>query len=272
MVNISVIWENHKKFIIEVAAAALIMGLFFLIFVRPASRKAAECDLKAKKSEAGLREMFKGPENEHPTEALKREYQKMQDELKTREEDLMRDVGFPVEAPFVLPQGETQKSVYFVSVHDRTREEVRNKADLAAIELADADLGFDKMPKDEEAQSALYALSVVRKAALAAVDAQVSSIVKVLLRTGKERSVQVHDRRIEEKVVSVEVRGTPDSIMRWMKYLQRRGACLLVVNADLTGMKDSPEVRGVVDFAAVTVRRVEKSEDAEEEQAPGKRY
>ncbi len=265
MTNLSVALTEHKRFLIEAGAAVLITGLFFLIFVRPASRKASDFEVKGKKSESAVREMFKGPENEHPTEALKRQYQKMQGDVRTREEELIRDVGFPIEAPFIIPQSEAQKSVYFVSVHDRTKDEIKNRADLGAIELADYDLGFDKMPRDEEAGGALATLAVVRRAALEAIEARVSSVVKVLLKTGKDRSVQIHDRRIEEREISMEVRGTPDSIMRWMKGLHRRGSYLLVVNADITGLKDSPEAKAVVEFSAITVTKAEKSEDDEEE-------
>jgi len=269
MGNFSVLWEEHKKFIIGVLASVLVVGIFFLAFVRPTAKEAQATAKKAAKEKEKLTTLFQG--EEIPTPGLKREYRKMQDALGTREEEILADVAYAVESPFLLPQGETQPGVYFSTIHDRTREEVRNMADLSAIELMDQDLGFDKTPSAKDSAEALAVLSMIRTASLAAIEAGVSAIVKILLRTGKERSVQLHDRRIEENIIQMEVRGETDAILRFLKNLQRRGAFLLVLGCDISRIKDDNRVRGVVDFAALSVRTVEKTDEDEEDDKGGDR-
>lgn len=269
MGNLSALWEEHKKFVLGVGGAAVVMALVFFLFIRPASEAAEAQASKAKKEKRKLAALFQGPAEEHPTQALKREYQKRQGALRAREEELLREVCYTAEAPFLLPQGETQPDVYFTTIHDRTREEVRNAADLHAIELSDLDLGFDKMPGKKEAADALAVLSMVRTACLAAVEAGVSRISRILLRTGRERSVQMHDRRLEERILQMEVQGHPDAVLRLLRRLQRRGAFLLVVGCEVTRLKDDDRVKGVVDFAALSVRTIEEAEGYGEEEDGG---
>jgi hypothetical protein len=268
--NLTVIWEQHKKFILGVGAAAVFVGLFYMFFIKPANSKAETAHQKAARAQKKLKALFLTPPEQHPTEGLKRKYEALQGELGSLEAELIQDLSFPVEPPYVLPGGERNFTAYFVDIQGRAKDEVKNLSDLNAIELKAVELGFDRPPSDkEECTRALGDLATVRRACLAAIDAGVSSIDKVILKTGKERSMQVHDRRLEERVIAMEVRGTPSSVLRWMKNLQRRGAFLLVVSADIARVKEGEDVKGTVEFAALQIRRVERSEEDEDEEESG---
>ncbi|MHC5036403.1 MAG: hypothetical protein ACYTHM_03745 [Planctomycetota bacterium] len=261
------IWEVHKRFIIGIVVSLLFLVAAYQIAVAPLNRKAKTETVKSKDSERRLNKHF-APGVEEPTDGTYKRYRKASSTLMTQLDEMKQIVGFPVQAPFVLPAGESLPKAYYLDVASKTAREVLVAANTRAIQVVPKVLTSCQGAVDrEKVDAALVSLAVYRQALLTAVMAGVASLESVTFNTG-ERSAPIENVRLVEDLISITVKGTPGSIHTWLKSLGRRDSFLMIASAQIKRLESVEEgewVTAKVHLGPLTMEEVVVEEEEEDE-------
>ncbi|MHC4777491.1 MAG: hypothetical protein ACYTFG_02815 [Planctomycetota bacterium] len=262
---INQIWEAHKRFIIGIAVGALFVLLAHQIAVAPLGKKATKVAKRSADNEKKLTALFNENAEEHPTPTTENKYRKAMARANTELDDARTAVGFPVQAPFLLPAGEGMPEAYYIDVFSKTKRKIQVAANSRAIDINQQVL--QGRARVEDVAKALVALAVLERTLLTAIVSGVSSLDSVEFGSG-ERSAPIHNYRLDESLLTVTVRGTPASIQEWLRSLGRRESYLVIASASIKGPeKDSEDelVTAKVQLGPVAVSEVALPEDEEEE-------
>jgi hypothetical protein len=258
------IWEMHKRFIIGVVVALLFLLAAHQILVAPLNRAAAESQNDAADTEKSLKRLFAA--EQPPTETALKRARTASSALKTQFDDVKKMVGFPVQAPFLLPAGEDMPEAYYVDVFSKTRREIEVAANNRAVAIDPRALAAQTSVERDKVPQALVALAVTRRALLTAVAAGILSIEAVNFDAG-QRSAPIQDQRLAENLVAVTVRGPAHAVQEWMQSLGRRGSFLVIADAEIRGPDvDAGDnlVTAKVRVGPLTIETVEPAEEEEE--------
>lgn len=258
------IWETHKAFIIGIVVGLLFLFVAHRIAVAPLHREAAKTLENAQRNEKNLMGLFKGSDDQ-PTRTTANLYRKANSGVQSELDALRTMVGFPVQAPYVLPAGEKMPEAYYVDVFSKTVREIQVAANSRAVEIRDQVLAgrgsVDDVP------SALVGLAVFRRAVLTAIAAGVSSIEAVLF-SASERSAPIQGFRLSEALITLTVKGSSLSLQEWLANLGRRDSFLIIATAELKG-PEGPEggelVTAKVSLGPLTVTEAAPAEEDMEE-------
>jgi hypothetical protein len=235
------IWENNKMFIIGVAVAALFLVVAYQVAVAPQGREAVKMQKKSAEGLRTLKKTFSPESPEHPTQNTEQAYRAAASTLVSDLDQLRKTVAFPVQAPFVLPAGESMPEAYLADVRSKTKREIEAAANARAIGISErVRSAGEGSVEAKQVPEALVQLAVMRRALLTAVDAGVASLDDVLFNAG-ERSAPVAGQRLGAKLVSVSVKGSPGSLQEWLRNLGRRESFLLVASVQVRGPDPNAE-------------------------------
>lgn len=260
------IWEVHKRFIIGIVVGVLFLLVFYYIFVAPLDARAKKSVQSSADVEKRLKGLFSSGKKEHPTRTTINQYNKVLSALNTRRDEIRTMVGFPVQAPYVLPAGELMPQAYYVDVFSKTKREIQAAANSRAVAVQSQVLAG--MGRVDDVPSALVALAVMRHALLSAVASGVSSLDSVAFQSG-ERSAPFQGFRLEEKLITVTVKGSPKAVQDWLVSLGRRDAFLMIASASLKGPENieaGEEVTAKVQIGPLTVKEAALPKEGEEEE------
>ena len=261
------IWETHKGFIIGIVVGILFIIVAYQVAVAPLFEKADKSVKRSADSEKRLNSLFGNETAEHPTRTTKLRYQKSLNSLKTELDDLRNMVGFPVQAPFVLPAGEKMAGAYYVDVFSKVKREIQVAANSRAISIKPRALEGRGTVEREKVPEAMVSLAVLRRVLLTAIAAGVTSIDAVTMGSG-ERSAPVMGYRLEEKLITVTVKGSSRSVQEWLTNIGRRDSFLMIASASIKGPEPGdPEedVTAKIQIGPLTVKEMAPVSSDEEE-------
>jgi len=201
------IWAAHKRFLLAVGAALLVVfvasRIVHSMFVSPASRleRSTESLLEKLRRRAA------------PTQDDIREQKNRGRELDARLAEAEARVGFTVDPDFLLPRG----GDFDLAYNDRFREvrdSVMGRAGVEGITI-DPSLGMpESTPADRaEAQRVLKALDLIREVLHRALDQGVDSIPQIRIPTGGRKGFLAAKSYLREIRASFEVTGSADAVV-----------------------------------------------------------
>jgi hypothetical protein len=260
------IWESHKRFIIGIVVGALFILVAHQIAVAPMGKKVEKIRKRSSESARHLDNLFDPGKVEHPTPTTKMKYRKARARLSSELDDMRTQVGFPVQAPFVLPAGEGMPEAYYMDVFSKSKRKIQVAANSRAIDIHQQVLQGRR--RVEDVPKALVTLAVLERALLTAIVSGVTALESVEFASG-QRSAPVEGYRLEEDLITVTVKGTPASIQDWLRSLGRRESFLMIATAEIKGAgteEPSELVTAKVQLGPlmVTEKAPEESEEEEE--------
>ncbi len=256
------IWQEHKKFIIAVAAGLLVFLIGETIIGSSYTSKVQASERTLSSQRASLRQV-------KPTAKNLREIRDVQSDLAARWQAASEKLIFQSGKRFELRDDEARPDDVYFNVVNEVKREVEEAAERRNIQLPD-NLGLPATtPRTrEEAKRYLRALDVVQRVVRLAVEADVLAITDIDIPKGATRSKRNRRSRddadfLERLELRFRVRGSAPSLVRLVESLQAP-ASYLVLAKDSRILGPEPDDPGPSEAVLVMAALDIESLDLEE--------
>jgi hypothetical protein len=233
--------QANQRFLAMVGGAALLLLVFQWLFVSGKRADAAAARTTYGKQTAELKRLYTS--EDPPLDWRVKQRADERTAVEAALDAALRTYGNRPESPFVLPAGEeTGAQNYYFEQRNAVIDAVRQAAQDAAVNVADETLGLpEQLPPGADpvvtVRHWLWNLQVVRRAALAAIAAQVDVIEKMTEVRGDPRAAREQlSGKVHEVVgypLAFEVGGSAASVARWLESLQSTDGFLVLVQCKL---------------------------------------
>ncbi|HET6204329.1 MAG TPA: hypothetical protein VFI25_16170 [Planctomycetota bacterium] len=244
--------QQNRKFLIGVSLGAVVFLVGRTVTARTVGDSLDAALLDIRREGRKLREQRYGPKE------LKKA-REVRDGLAAGFEALRARVEFVPNPRFVLPEGASSPSVFYLEATAKAKEELRAKSARADVEI-DERLGLPPLspPTKEEIRRTLRALDLAHRLVDKAIDARVRRIEEI-------RPAEARGRRksgekggggfLDEVRISLKVSGPPPSVARFLEDTQR-GERIVPLGASAALVRSAEregEVVATLEFAAIEV-------------------
>jgi len=261
--NLGELFEEHKKFILGVAGAAVA----FFVVDRIVADDAAST---MRKADAIVRDLRR---DEFPTNADTQKVAKLKKDLEARLDETAKRIAYVPAEGFDVAPGARDADLQYNALFRRVRDEVVEGAASLDIDV-DPTLGLPEVSPSRPDEISRYAnaLDVVRRVGLLAIDAGVRSIGPISVSKASVSRFRASEAFAETLEISVRVAGSAESVGSLVESVSRPDSYVSIGAATiaLEGGKRGP-ANGVVADLRFDVLHVTKEKPIQVESTRGGR-
>jgi hypothetical protein len=219
------LFEEHKKFILGVAAATVA----FFIVDRLVSDDA---EATTRKADGIVRDLQR---DAFPSNADTQSASRLKKELETRLAETAKRLAYAPSEGFDIPASARDADLQYNALFRRVRDEVVDGAAGVDIDV-DPTLGLPEVSPSRPDEIARYAnaLDVVRRVGLVAIETGVRSIGPISVSKASISRFRSSESFVEELEVSVRVSGSMQSVGELVEAVSRKDAYLPIGSATLS--------------------------------------
>jgi len=224
-VDLGEIFEEHKKFILGVAVAAVA----FLVVDKIV---ADDAEATTRRADAIVRDLRR---DEYPARSDLDRAAKTKRDLEARLDAAARKLAYAPAEGFEIPASARDADLQYNALFRRVREEVVDGAASLDIDV-DPTLGLPEISpsRPEEISRYACALDLVRRVGLAAIDAGARSVRPISVSKASIAKFRASESFLEELAVSVRVTGSAESIGLLVETLSRPETFVAISSATIS--------------------------------------